>query len=133
MKVYVVTAGEYSDYRIEEVFLDKKKAEIYVAAKYKDGWGRDYTIEVYETKDDSVDVVDDQIVWMYEAHGIYPGGLYYETPVCIFKKDYQPRDYHTVSQAPWFDCILEKRNDAKGKKILDDKYAEYRARKEGLV
>lgn len=27
MKIYIVTAGEYSDYRIEKVFTDKDKAE----------------------------------------------------------------------------------------------------------
>ena len=34
MKVYVVTAGEYSDYHIERVFLDKDKAHRYSNVRY---------------------------------------------------------------------------------------------------
>ena len=30
MKVYVVTSGCYSDYGIDEIFLDKKLAELYI-------------------------------------------------------------------------------------------------------
>ena len=29
MKIYVVTSGCYSDYSIEDVFLDKKKAQYF--------------------------------------------------------------------------------------------------------
>ena len=36
MIVYIVTAGEYSDYHIEHVFLDRKKAEQYVALQHRD-------------------------------------------------------------------------------------------------
>ena len=31
MNIYVATSGEYSDYGIEEVFTDKKQAELYCA------------------------------------------------------------------------------------------------------
>ena len=33
MKVYVVTSGEYSDYHIDAIFLDRQKALQYCAAK----------------------------------------------------------------------------------------------------
>ena len=48
MKVYVVTSGIYSDYRIERVFLDKNKASEYAE------WLRDnhVTVEEYDTSDD---------------------------------------------------------------------------------
>lgn len=50
MTIYVVTRGEYSDYQIEAVFLERKKAEIFCAVH-----GIDYEIEEFETKDDAVD------------------------------------------------------------------------------
>lgn len=57
MKVYVVTAGEYSDYHICKIFLDKEKAEKYVAIEneinqpYDECW-----INEWETDDDKVDM-----------------------------------------------------------------------------
>lgn len=50
MKIYIVTSGEYSSYRIEAVFLDKKKAEEY-CSYYTSGW-KIFNIEIYETADD---------------------------------------------------------------------------------
>ena len=47
MKVYLVTSGEYSGYRIEKIFLDKKKAKEF--AKWVP-YAND--IEEYETADD---------------------------------------------------------------------------------
>jgi hypothetical protein len=52
MKIYIVTAGEYSDYHIVRVFLDKEKAERYISL-----CGNHYdepVIEEYETDDDSI-------------------------------------------------------------------------------
>ena len=47
MKIYVVTAGIYSDYHIEKVFTDRKKAEEYKL------WLRDSNdVEEYDTSDD---------------------------------------------------------------------------------
>lgn len=36
MKIYIVTSGEYSDYRIDAVFTDKSQTELYVATHYED-------------------------------------------------------------------------------------------------
>lgn len=47
MKIYVVTAGSYSDYHIEKVFTDKLKAEEYRQWLYDAN-----DIEEYETEDD---------------------------------------------------------------------------------
>ena len=48
MKVYIVTAGEYSDYRIEGVFLDQEKARIYSITHQFEYPG----VEEYEVIDD---------------------------------------------------------------------------------
>lgn len=54
MKVYIVTAGEYSDYHICKVFLDKEKADKYVALEneinpYEECW-----VAEWETSDDKI-------------------------------------------------------------------------------
>lgn len=49
MKVYVVTSGEYSDYMIRKIFLDKDKAE-----EYKKWLPDSNDIEEYDTSDDDV-------------------------------------------------------------------------------
>lgn len=58
MKVYIVTAGEYSDYGIQKVFLDQDKAEKY--AKYRNGYNSwdDYRVEEYDTFDDEYAVIE---------------------------------------------------------------------------
>lgn len=51
MKVYIVTSGEYSDYHIVAVFIDKDLAYRYATVrKLKDRWD-DYNVEIYDTDD----------------------------------------------------------------------------------
>lgn len=52
MKVYIVTSGCYSDYSIDAVFTDRKKAEMYCAIHNEE----DQDIEEWETEDDSITV-----------------------------------------------------------------------------
>lgn len=58
MKVYVVTAGEYSDYHICKIFLDKEKAEKYVALENEMNkyWSDNCWVNEWDTSDDSVDI-----------------------------------------------------------------------------
>ena len=49
MIVYVITKGEYSDYGIEAVALEKEKAEE-LKILYSDSWG-EAMIETYDTDD----------------------------------------------------------------------------------
>lgn len=55
MKVYIVTSGEYSDYQIEKVFLDKAKAEEYSKKATTDHYGESYDVEEFDT-DDNMDM-----------------------------------------------------------------------------
>lgn len=48
MKVYIVTSGSYSDYHIDDVFIDLEQAYLYCAAR-NGSIGGDYTVEVYDT------------------------------------------------------------------------------------
>ncbi len=51
MKVYVVTSGEYSDYHIVAVFIDRDLAYRYATVrKLEDRWD-DYNVEIYDTDD----------------------------------------------------------------------------------
>lgn len=54
MKVYVITSGEYSDYQINAVTLDKKQA-LLLKAKYSDDWD-EACIEEYDTDDYKIEV-----------------------------------------------------------------------------
>lgn len=56
MKVYVVTEGEYSDYGIVKVFLDKEKAEKYAELYEKtERFADNVNVEEYTIYDDSFD------------------------------------------------------------------------------
>jgi hypothetical protein len=50
-KIYVVTSGEYSDYRIDTVFESKQKAEEFVESKRRNHGYDDYNIENYVIAD----------------------------------------------------------------------------------
>lgn len=51
MKVYVVTSGEYSDYHIDAVFIDRDLAYKYATVRQlKDKWSG-YDVETYDTDD----------------------------------------------------------------------------------
>ena len=54
MKVYIVTKGDYSSYRILKVFLDKKKAEEY--AKYSSSSWEKAVVETYDTNDENFQI-----------------------------------------------------------------------------
>ena len=52
MKIYIVTSGEYSDYHIDAVFLDRQKALQYCAANEI---SEDVSVEGWETADESIE------------------------------------------------------------------------------
>lgn len=60
MKVYVVTAGEYSDYHIVGVTLDYKKAKDFAERNTGEYYYNTYRVEVYDT--DKLEVFSE---WMH--------------------------------------------------------------------
>lgn len=49
MQVYVVTSGEYSDYRVDAIFSTKEKAQEYINFReFTDTWKESYGIDVWE-------------------------------------------------------------------------------------
>lgn len=58
MKIYAVTSGCYSEYHIDELFLTKEKAELYIASRTENGLRvleDDYYIEEFDTYDDNIE------------------------------------------------------------------------------
>lgn len=79
IKVYVVTSGSYSDYRIRRVFLDKDIAE-----KYKNMTFDSNDVEVYDTDDEMIRA-DDGIAIQYarlESRYAKNGLIYSEQVLC---------------------------------------------------
>ena len=128
MKVYVVTTGEYSDYEIAKIFLDKNKAEEFA------NWVEDSNgVDEWETSDDDFefgDLEDKVIVSAY----YYP----YDDEVRIYTTKYYNRYsfnlYHYCKgidkshECINFNKIMPKNyNKKQVKKILYDKYAEVKA------
>lgn len=104
MKVYVITKGEYSDYMICDVTLDKEQAEL-LKIDYSDRW-EEAQIEEYDTDRYKIEVSDDyKPVWKVEfcrnemrgcyaftgenvKHGtVYNTGLFDTTYVYVNAKD----------------------------------------------
>ena len=83
MKVYIVTIGEYSDYRIEEVFLTKEKAELYINAHKNDAhyYDDDYNIEEYNTFDDKIYEEKDKKIVTLKYDCSYDSGVHYNVEI----------------------------------------------------
>ena len=68
-KVYVVTSGEYSDYHIEQVFLDEQKAEMYKDNINRNNkYGDDCVVEVYDTFDDNISNANMRYIYRIECN-----------------------------------------------------------------
>lgn len=142
MKIYVVTEGEYSDYHIEGVFLTKEAADKYVKVRY-DGRAYDPCVEEYDTIDEMYR--DDE--YAIECRAEFDNTLGTLTNYGT----YCTTNAYPVSQAPnehteimtWdrttiFYFYVSENSKALHdqeilKKIACDRYAAYKARKEGIV
>ena len=77
-KIYIVTSGEYSDYRIDAVFSEKEKAEEYVQNN-----GSDYRIEVYNLDEP---IVNGNKLWLVSFN--LENGRIEDVTVSNRKKEY---------------------------------------------
>ena len=132
MKVYVVTSGEYSEYHIVGITLDRQVAETFVNSKNeaKGEYGSGFYLEEYETDDFQVIAVGckpyracfygnengdrrswaDECEWRYQNVGLVEADGHGNYEVIVFAKD----EDHAL-------------------KIGAEKVAEYKARKEGIT
>lgn len=128
-KVYIVTSGSYSDYGIDRVFKDKRKAEIWCAEKNTKYEWDEYRIEEYEYSDDKMEYREDiELVYRFFVHSKYDmrdiekhGILVFPTKKVRIKK----------ANEGWNAIIeLPEDNPEKAFKIAQDMFAMYKANKE---
>lgn len=131
MTIYLVTSGEYSGYGIEAAFLDRHKAEIYIATRRSQGYYEEYWLEEWETSDDRIKG-DVDTIWEYH---FYTGDIDIYTAHCIVKNEvgiYNNR-IEIEKGRPAAYVYMKNNDNAKAKKIARDMYAKYKAEKEGIV
>ena len=140
-EVYVVTSGEYSDYGINRIFLDRDLAEVYCAVHHNDSpYDEDRPqIEVWEISDES-DIKVDKIYKVYKAlwfsqtiqhrpnQPIICWSMTYNTSPFELKIDENP--YRELSgYIPVNKTIID---EEEAIKIISDTIAKYKAEKLGL-
>lgn len=127
MKVYIVTEGSYSDYHIEQVFSTKEQAAKYIIANR--GRYDCYDIEEYEVDDVTIES-SDKVYYAVKFRE------YNKQIKFIDEELYDNKEFVFVSDGNRYGiCPIPSGNltyDQK-LKIVSDKYAEYKAKKEGLL
>lgn len=118
-KIYVVTSGEYSDYRIDAVFTTKEKAEEYVQNN-----GSDYRIEVYNLDEP---IVKENKLWLI-SFDLETGGIE-DATVSYRKKEYycDTCKYEPYSFVRHLNFYVEAEIMDKAKKIASDRFVAVKA------
>lgn len=132
MKVYVVTEGEYSDYHIEMVTLDKKIAQAKADLINQDEYACAY-VEEYDLVDDksiiteAADVVDVFFV-SFDTGGVLSRISQHKGK----KKPTEIIDCYKFADMSWVKVRVCENDKDKAIKIARDKRAEYLAEKYGI-
>ena len=159
-KAYLVTSGEYSDYQVHQVFLDKKLAEKYCAVRNtsKSRYADPYVIEEFEINDGSgIECDENDIRYFYSARsrviGYDRNGRKLsepnfnfadrEPPCQIVLKNPKEAEYGTweIIENSRGDVVIEyeihvyltKEDHEKASKIAQDAWAKFKAEKLGLT
>ena len=129
-KVYLVTAGDYSDYHVEAVFSEKRGAELFAATKNDSDDYYEYRIEEYELDPAKFDgSVKTQYLYTIDVRGNLLGP-------CVFTEDGLAKKI--THDREWGYCdlddfiILPERDDEKAKKIAQDRIARKKANEQGI-
>ena len=136
-EIYVVTSGEYSDYGINRIFLDRDLAKAYCAAHHNDSpYDEDRPqIEVWEISDESdikVDTVAYKTLWFSQTipryrpnQPIIGWSMAYNTSPFELKIDENPY-WELSGYIPITKTIAD---EEKAIKIISDTIAKYKAEK----
>lgn len=134
MKVYLVCSGQYSDWHVDAVFLDKAKAHFF--ATLTDGWGDSRHVIEMENSDDRIttftsvtyvpvtrswwtdDDDKDQEDWSSTSE---------VTDVSI------PEDSHTQWEDTYYVRALDDRSEDNYLKIAQDRHAQWKAEQAGIA
>lgn len=145
MKIYVVTSGEYSDYSVEAVFTDRRKAILYCAAQNaREGNYEQCDIEEFDSADESIDGNFESVVYEYlfQARRSYGQMLYGESrwenerPAYRLGKTGVESDYWKNQYGTEYKNIyvrLKEENLAKALKIARDRLVKINAEESGIA
>lgn len=156
-KAYLVSSGEYSDYQVAEVFLDKAAAERYCALHNADGKNCDPCyIEEYDINDGSKIDTSEQVLWYYYmrvniiTYGPEKGELetginfdfskrYHPHKLVFGNEDRQPNTWEIVEERRGYTLLgyriniyLDHEDNALASKIAQDRWNEFKAELEGV-
>lgn len=130
MKVYIVTDGEYSDYHIEAVFDDRKKAELHAALHNCN------CVEEYDVNDCKIEGNTKYYVVHYIEEGrggeLYVDNIRYSTKREHGIETHRRSEFFGSTIRLMIRVSLEEHNEERALKIAQDMYAMYKAAKEGL-
>lgn len=133
MTIYIVTSGEYSDYWIDGVFLDKYEADKYCAVRNEESAYTNYRVEEYEEGEGKIEA-DLDLVYLFivldKANSPQVNnGVYYSASE---RQSYvhESTCYPKVLRAYVY---LTKDDPELAFKIGKDMIAKYKAEKEGIV
>ena len=122
MEIYIATSGEYSNYGIEEVFTDKKQAELYCAT-------HGCYLEVYEADRTKIET-EQKPKFIWECGENWRGEFIYNNcREMTFKDIFIKSRYSSQKLKISLDADIE---DEKAKKILKDKYMQWKAEQENI-
>lgn len=137
MKVYVVTAGEYSDYHIVGVATTKEMAEV-IKGRYNDHNGYDGAyVEEFET--DNYTPLRTNRMWIvHKTFNVSSREWNVSVSECDYYdetvgKVYVNEDWIVNGKARMLYVYLYAVNEESAIKIASEKFAEYQAVEEGLV
>ena len=130
-KVYIVTAGTYSDYHIVGATLDRKQAELACEVYgWKDRFGDPIDIEEYD-----LDIFDGikETDHIYRVEFDWEGGYSIkEEKVCGYINPINGVDEEDMCWGN-YSVTVAAQDEAHAIKIAQDKRAEYLARKEDII
>ena len=126
MKVYVVTSGEYSEYHIVGITLDRQVAETFVNGKNEANgkYGKEFYLEEYDTDDFQI---------IKEGCKPYRACFYGWTWADECKTRYQNVNVVEEDGRGNFEVVVFAKDEDHALKIGAEKVAEYKARKEGIT
>ena len=140
MKIYVITSGEYSDYKIDAVTLDKEDAERMVNVFPQE------QIEEYDTDDFPKILTNDpywNCVYYLPTRSIMSGEIIHNESIEIYQEDYyygsdlkelnKVINKTKIDGSPYgFRMYIQAKDRDHAAKIFYDKVVEWKAEQKGI-
>lgn len=124
MKVYVITSGDYSDYHICAVTLDKEKAEKY--AEHIDTGYQDVNVEEYDT-----DHIDTYMKYGKSFHvEIYMPGFRIDY---VYGNEHERAERIFPHNYTMYGVDVNAKDKDHAVKVATDRLAKYLAEEEGIA